>query len=86
MGRTLKQSNASVQSTESKKYTHTYKPHAPLDCTLAPSLHRVVLLCGFTDQPELKRLDQIMLKQSHTAATTFILEAVKQSADKSTIR
>ncbi|KAM8730856.1 COMM domain-containing protein 3 [Acanthopagrus schlegelii] len=40
---------------------------------------------GVLDQPELKRLDQILLKQSHTAATTFILEAVKQSADKSTI-
>ncbi|XP_029313500.1 COMM domain-containing protein 3 [Cottoperca gobio] len=40
---------------------------------------------GVLDQPELKQLDQIVLKQSHTAATTFILEAVKQSADKSTI-
>uniref|UniRef100_G3ND66 COMM domain-containing protein 3 n=1 Tax=Gasterosteus aculeatus TaxID=69293 RepID=G3ND66_GASAC len=37
------------------------------------------------DQPELKQIDQILLKQSHTAATTFILEAVKQNADKSTI-
>ncbi|KAF7668132.1 hypothetical protein LDENG_00031170 [Lucifuga dentata] len=37
------------------------------------------------DQPELKQMDQILLKQSHTAATTFILEAVKQNADKSTI-
>ncbi|XP_070842166.1 COMM domain-containing protein 3 [Chaetodon trifascialis] len=37
------------------------------------------------DQPELKQVDQILLKQSHTAATTFILEAVKQNADKSTI-
>uniref|UniRef100_A0A3B5B351 COMM domain-containing protein 3 n=1 Tax=Stegastes partitus TaxID=144197 RepID=A0A3B5B351_9TELE len=37
------------------------------------------------DQPELKQIDQILLKQIHTAATTFILEAVKQNADKSTI-
>ncbi|XP_038582430.1 COMM domain-containing protein 3 [Micropterus salmoides] len=37
------------------------------------------------DHPELKQIDQILLKQSHTAATTFILEAVKQNADKSTI-
>ncbi|KAF3703500.1 COMM domain-containing protein 3 [Channa argus] len=40
---------------------------------------------GILDQPELKQIDQILLKQSHTAATTFILEAVKQNADKSTI-
>ncbi|XP_071775599.1 polycomb complex protein BMI-1-A isoform X2 [Centroberyx gerrardi] len=40
---------------------------------------------GVLDQPELKQIDQILLKQSHTAATTFILEAVKQNADKSTI-
>ncbi|KAM6971695.1 COMM domain-containing protein 3 [Tautogolabrus adspersus] len=37
------------------------------------------------DVPELKHIDQILLKQTHTAATTFILEAVKQNADKSTI-
>uniref|UniRef100_A0A3P8UCV2 COMM domain-containing protein 3 n=1 Tax=Amphiprion percula TaxID=161767 RepID=A0A3P8UCV2_AMPPE len=37
------------------------------------------------DHPELKQIDQILLKQVHTAATTFILEAVKQNADKSTI-
>ncbi|KAM9337623.1 COMM domain-containing protein 3 [Symphorus nematophorus] len=40
---------------------------------------------GVLDQPELKQIDQILLKQTHTAATTFILEAVKQNADKSTI-
>uniref|UniRef100_A0A667XG36 COMM domain-containing protein 3 n=1 Tax=Myripristis murdjan TaxID=586833 RepID=A0A667XG36_9TELE len=40
---------------------------------------------GILDQPELKHIDQIVLKQSHAAATTFILEAVKQNADKSTI-
>ncbi|XP_035538292.1 COMM domain-containing protein 3 isoform X2 [Morone saxatilis] len=40
---------------------------------------------GVLDQPELKQIDQILLKQSHAAATTFILEAVKQNADKSTI-
>lgn len=37
------------------------------------------------EQPELKNIDQILVKQSHTAATTFILEAVKHNADKSTI-
>ncbi|XP_075907262.1 COMM domain-containing protein 3 [Nelusetta ayraudi] len=37
------------------------------------------------DQPELKRIDQIVVKQSHTAATTLILEAVKYNADQSTI-
>ncbi|XP_026218685.1 COMM domain-containing protein 3 [Anabas testudineus] len=40
---------------------------------------------GVLDQSELKQVDQILLKQSHTAATTFILEAVKQNADKSAI-
>nr|XP_043891599.1 uncharacterized protein LOC122775599 [Solea senegalensis] len=40
---------------------------------------------GVLDQPELKQIDQILLKQTHTAATTFILEAVKHNADKSTI-
>lgn len=49
-------------------------------CILIP------FVCVGTDQPELKQIDQILLKQSHTAATTFILEAVKQNADKSTIR
>lgn len=39
-----------------------------------------------SDQPELKHVDRILLKQMHTAATTFILEAVKQNADRSTIR
>ncbi|XP_053198606.1 COMM domain-containing protein 3 [Scomber japonicus] len=37
------------------------------------------------DQPELKQIDQILVKQSHTATVTFILEAVKQNADKSTV-
>ncbi|XP_034718745.1 COMM domain-containing protein 3 isoform X1 [Etheostoma cragini] len=40
---------------------------------------------GVLDEPELKQIDQILLKQSHTAATTFILEAVKHHADKSAI-
>uniref|UniRef100_A0A671MN97 COMM domain-containing protein 3 n=1 Tax=Sinocyclocheilus anshuiensis TaxID=1608454 RepID=A0A671MN97_9TELE len=35
--------------------------------------------------PELKHIDQTTLKHCHTAATTFILEGVKQNADKSTI-
>ncbi|XP_011606090.1 COMM domain-containing protein 3 isoform X1 [Takifugu rubripes] len=37
------------------------------------------------DQPELKQVDQIQVKQSHAAATTFILEAVRHCADRSTI-
>ncbi|KAF6722903.1 COMM domain-containing protein 3 [Oryzias melastigma] len=37
------------------------------------------------DLPELKHVDKILLKQIHAAATTFILEAVKHNADKSTI-
>lgn len=36
--------------------------------------------------PELRHIDQTTLKHCHTAATTFILEGVKQNADKSTIR
>uniref|UniRef100_A0A671N7U6 COMM domain-containing protein 3 n=1 Tax=Sinocyclocheilus anshuiensis TaxID=1608454 RepID=A0A671N7U6_9TELE len=35
--------------------------------------------------PELRHIDQTTLKQCHTAATTFILECVKQNADKPTI-
>ncbi|MED6251442.1 hypothetical protein ATANTOWER_030851 [Ataeniobius toweri] len=37
------------------------------------------------DQAELKHIDRIQLKQIHAAVTTFILEAVKHNADKSTI-
>ncbi|XP_038829025.1 COMM domain-containing protein 3 isoform X1 [Salvelinus namaycush] len=37
------------------------------------------------DQPELKHIDQKLLKHCHTAATTCILEGVKQNVDKSTI-
>ncbi|KAM9332613.1 polycomb complex protein BMI-1-A [Pholidichthys leucotaenia] len=37
------------------------------------------------DVPELRRVDQILLKSVHTAATTLILEAVRQDADRSTI-
>ncbi|KAK3515876.1 hypothetical protein QTP70_034741 [Hemibagrus guttatus] len=37
------------------------------------------------EYPELKNIDQALLKHCHTAATTFILEVVKQNADKSTI-
>uniref|UniRef100_A0A3Q3J539 COMM domain-containing protein 3 n=1 Tax=Monopterus albus TaxID=43700 RepID=A0A3Q3J539_MONAL len=40
---------------------------------------------GVLDQPKLKPIDQILLKQSHYALTTFILEAVKHNADQSTI-
>ncbi|MEQ2202371.1 hypothetical protein XENOCAPTIV_025625, partial [Xenoophorus captivus] len=36
-------------------------------------------------QAELKHIDRIQLKQIHAAVTTFILEAVKHNADKSTI-
>ncbi|KAA8580863.1 hypothetical protein FQN60_013821 [Etheostoma spectabile] len=51
-------------------------------CRGASSCRRVFVL---PDQPELKHVDQILLKQSHTAATTFILEAVKHNADRSAI-
>lgn len=44
-----------------------------------------VFVC-LIDQPELKQIDQILVKQSHAAATTFILEAVKLNADNTTIR
>uniref|UniRef100_A0A3Q4ANL1 COMM domain-containing protein 3 n=1 Tax=Mola mola TaxID=94237 RepID=A0A3Q4ANL1_MOLML len=37
------------------------------------------------DQPELKHIDQILVKRAHTAAATFILEAVKHNADSSTL-
>ncbi|XP_027032581.1 COMM domain-containing protein 3 [Tachysurus fulvidraco] len=37
------------------------------------------------DYPELKNNDQALLKHCHVAATTFILEAVKQNADRSTV-
>ncbi|XP_076868921.1 COMM domain-containing protein 3 [Brachyhypopomus gauderio] len=37
------------------------------------------------DHPELKNIDQALLKHCHVAAASFILEAVKQNADKSTI-
>uniref|UniRef100_A0A3P8VUN5 COMM domain-containing protein 3 n=1 Tax=Cynoglossus semilaevis TaxID=244447 RepID=A0A3P8VUN5_CYNSE len=40
---------------------------------------------GVLDLPELKQVDQILLKQIHTATTTFILEVVKHNSDKSTI-
>ncbi|KAJ0059538.1 hypothetical protein NL108_001895, partial [Boleophthalmus pectinirostris] len=35
--------------------------------------------------PDLKNLDQILVKQSHTAVVTFILESVKLNTDKSTL-
>uniref|UniRef100_A0A8C6S9I4 COMM domain-containing protein 3 n=1 Tax=Neogobius melanostomus TaxID=47308 RepID=A0A8C6S9I4_9GOBI len=37
------------------------------------------------DHPELKNIDQIFVKQSHTAVVTFILESVKHNCDKSTL-
>merc|ERR1712131_12779 len=37
------------------------------------------------DQPELKHIDVVLLKQCHVAATTCILEGVKHNADKSTV-
>ncbi|KAF5893963.1 protein AF-10 isoform X4, partial [Clarias magur] len=37
------------------------------------------------DHPELKNIDQALLNQCHTAATTFILEGVKYNADRSTL-
>ncbi|XP_066516722.1 COMM domain-containing protein 3 [Hoplias malabaricus] len=40
---------------------------------------------GALDHSQLKNIDQALLKHCHIAITTFILEAVKQNADKSTI-
>ncbi|XP_030624624.1 COMM domain-containing protein 3 isoform X1 [Chanos chanos] len=37
------------------------------------------------DHPDLKQIDPIVLKHCHIALTTFILESVKQNADKSTV-
>ncbi|XP_077591871.1 uncharacterized protein LOC144209441 [Stigmatopora nigra] len=37
------------------------------------------------DGPELKQIERILLKQMHTATCTFILEAVRQNADETTI-
>uniref|UniRef100_A0A8C5EH48 COMM domain-containing protein 3 n=2 Tax=Gouania willdenowi TaxID=441366 RepID=A0A8C5EH48_GOUWI len=37
------------------------------------------------EELELKQIDQVVLKQIHTATITFILEAVKRNADKSNI-
>uniref|UniRef100_A0A8C1U423 COMM domain-containing protein 3 n=1 Tax=Cyprinus carpio TaxID=7962 RepID=A0A8C1U423_CYPCA len=48
----------------------------------------VSLVCSAQNNsrhPELRHIDQTTLKHCHTAATTFILEGVKQNADKSTI-
>ncbi|KAG5268137.1 hypothetical protein AALO_G00208640 [Alosa alosa] len=40
--------------------------------------------CGL-DHPQLNHIDQSVLKHCHIATTTFILEGVKQNADKSTL-
>ncbi|XP_077410554.1 COMM domain-containing protein 3 [Vanacampus margaritifer] len=40
---------------------------------------------GLLDEPELTQVERVLLKRMHTATTTFILEAVKQNADESTI-
>ncbi|XP_077752971.1 COMM domain-containing protein 3 isoform X2 [Canis aureus] len=37
------------------------------------------------DHPDLKHIDPVVLKHCHTAAATYILEAGKQRADKSTL-
>ena len=61
-------------------------------CARSPEPHTGVLtrvcvcVCVPPDQPELKHIDQILVKRAHTAAATFILEAVKQNADSSTLR
>ncbi|TKC50423.1 hypothetical protein EI555_013759 [Monodon monoceros] len=38
------------------------------------------------DHPDLKHIDPVVLKHCHAAAATYILEAGKQRADKSTLR
>ncbi|KAM9775192.1 COMM domain-containing protein 3 [Syngnathus typhle] len=37
------------------------------------------------DEPQLKQVERVLLKRVHAATTTFILEAVRQNADESTI-
>ncbi|KAM9826954.1 COMM domain-containing protein 3 [Neosynchiropus ocellatus] len=37
------------------------------------------------DRPELKKVDQLVLKQCHAAAASFILEAVKHDLDPSSV-
>nr|XP_049605935.1 polycomb complex protein BMI-1-A [Syngnathus scovelli] len=37
------------------------------------------------DEPQLKPVERVLLKRVHAATTTFILEAVRQNADESTI-
>ncbi|XP_061615032.1 uncharacterized protein LOC133470564 [Phyllopteryx taeniolatus] len=37
------------------------------------------------DEPEVKQVERVLLKRMHAATTTFILEAVRQNADESTI-
>uniref|UniRef100_A0A3Q4BIG8 Uncharacterized protein n=1 Tax=Mola mola TaxID=94237 RepID=A0A3Q4BIG8_MOLML len=49
-------------------------------CIQAHSLDPAVL-----DQPELKHIDQILVKRAHIAVATFIVEAVKHNADSSTL-
>ena len=47
------------------------------------------VLTGFsliTADPGLENIDRVLVKRCHAAATTCILEMVKQNADKSTIR
>ncbi|XP_062841373.1 COMM domain-containing protein 3 [Trichomycterus rosablanca] len=59
--------------------TFTTVTEAIFDSLLSPHTSSVF------DQPDLKNIDQVLLKQCHVAAATFILEAVKQNTDKSTI-
>ncbi|XP_061523044.1 polycomb complex protein BMI-1-A-like [Phycodurus eques] len=40
---------------------------------------------GLPDEPEVKQVERVLLKRMHAATTTFILEAVRQNADESTI-
>ncbi|XP_019731126.1 COMM domain-containing protein 3 [Hippocampus comes] len=40
---------------------------------------------GLLEEPELKQVEGVLLKRIHAATTTFILEAVRQNADESTI-
>lgn len=71
------QANSSVENIKCCRSSRHNPPHHH---------HHPSSLSVVTDGPELKQVDQILLKQAHTAAATFILEAVRQNADRSTIR
>lgn len=73
------QSNASVAANKNEVIE-------AVSAAMLASFFSPVYVPLVADRPELKQIDQILVKQSHAATVTFILEAVKQNADKSTVR